>query len=789
MTINLTNVHLYETLVKACSQNPIEMKAAENQLQQYEIQPGYCINLFKIITDYSGSSSVDLRCMAGACLKNAIDKYWRKSAQHSLTEEERFLLKGSFLDCLNEPELKIARQLSVIIGKIARSDVPTQWSDLVPKLIHILQETSNNLSNNNNSNIHNRCLMTLHQIIKSLASKRLYNDRKVFEEMTSSLSDLIVTLGFSYVQKCLIENDENKHFFYLDQAILCMKILDKLVLHGYRDNTYSSSANQLLTNILNSFNQLISRYKEISLHQTFKEKYEYLCVLYVNILADYQETYPFNFVDYMHQSLNLITSICFTQEGKTIVFKKLILNFMNFLKSILISDKYKTSLIKNENENIQNQQTKAIEIKKKFFTLDNLKLMLNFIFNEYLLMTLDELEQWYTDEEEFINEDGTSADSWKYSFRACVEILFQSFVHEYNELVVPLVCELLNNVNNLSSKCIDCLNDGKPTTRRLLGLINRLKENSNDSQVRCILLKDAAYNCASIAAWDLMTKIDFDVWFNHVLLKEIKLIDCDDLIKRRILILISNWVNIKLNSQYRSCVYEIICDCLQPSQNLIIRLQASLTLKATLDDVHFERDVYLPYLNFHFASLCQLLKEARECDTKIKVLSVLSFIIERVGVMIRPYSSQLADYLPFLWQESEEHNMLRCSIVTAFTNLVKSFGAHSVNYHSFLIPIIHYSTNTQNEASVYLLEDGLELWNITVQNSLDLSPQLLELFANIKPLLDRDTDIWKLCLDIIDSYVVLGAHQLFQVISLINSINNFINVYFNIKVLWRFSSQ
>jgi hypothetical protein len=95
--------------------------------------------------------------------------------------------------------------------------------------------------------------------------------------------------------------------------------------------------------------------------------------------------------------------------------------------------------------------------------------------------------------------------------------------------------------------------------------------------------------------------------------------------------------------------------------------------------------------------------------------------------------------------------------------MVKSFGAQSINYHSFLIPVIHFSTDSTNPASIYLLEDGLELWNITVQNTLQMSPDLLKLFANIKPLLDRDTDIWKLCLEIIDSYVVLDCAQLFQV--------------------------
>jgi len=43
-----------------------------------------------------------------------------------------------------------------------------------------------------------------------------------------------------------------------------------------------------------------------------------------------------------------------------------------------------------------------------------------------------------------------------------------------------------------------------------------------------------------------------------------------------------------------------------------------------------------------------------------------------------------------------------------------------------------------------------------------MSPDLLNLFSNIKPLLSRDTDIWKLCPEIVDSYVVLDCAQLFQ---------------------------
>jgi hypothetical protein len=97
--------------------------------------------------------------MAGVCLKNAVDKYWRKTTQNSIKEDERCALRANLLNCLNEPDLRIARQLAVIIGKISRYDIPSIWNDLVPKLVHIIQETSSSLYNEANMIVHNRSLM------------------------------------------------------------------------------------------------------------------------------------------------------------------------------------------------------------------------------------------------------------------------------------------------------------------------------------------------------------------------------------------------------------------------------------------------------------------------------------------------------------------------------------------------------------------------------------------------------------------------------------------------------
>lgn len=53
----------------------------------------------------------------------------------------------------------------------------------------------------------------------------------------------------------------------------------------------------------------------------------------------------------------------------------------------------------------------------------------------------------------------------------------------------------------------------------------------------------------------------------------------------------------------------------------------------------------------------------------MKVLHVMSFVIERMKFSVRPLAADLIAYLPQLWEESAQHNMLRCTILTTLTNL------------------------------------------------------------------------------------------------------------------------
>lgn len=119
------------------------------------------------------------------------------------------------------------------------------------------------------------------------------------------------------------------------------------------------------------------------------------------------------------------------------------------------------------------------------------------------------------------------------------------------------------------------------------------------------------------------------------------------------------------------------------------------------------------------------------------VLNVMTLMVERVGQLIHPHFDALVHYLPLLWQESEDHNMLRCAIVSTLVQIVKALGTVSAELNPFLLPVIQLGTDVDQSAIVYLLEDTLELWLTVLENSTTMSNELMQLFINMPALLGK----------------------------------------------------
>uniref|UniRef100_A0A3Q2QX65 Importin-11 n=1 Tax=Fundulus heteroclitus TaxID=8078 RepID=A0A3Q2QX65_FUNHE len=629
-------------LTQATSQDTAVLKPAEEQLRQWETQPGFYSVLLNIFNNHT--LDVNVRWLAVLYFKNGIDRYWRRVAPHALSEEEKTSLRAGLITNFNEPVNQIATQIAVLIAKVARLDCPRQWPELIPILLESVKGQDGLLQH--------RALLTFYHVTKTLASKRLAQDRRLFQD------------GFL-----------NAVFERLKQFLECCR--------------------------------------QVGIESPCREKLEKTIILYTKVLLDFLEYHPCAFIPLIQRSLEFAVTYVFTPAGEGVTFERFIVQCMNLIKMIVKNDVYKPS------KNIEESKPESLEahkIKTDFFTHPTLTEIGRRLVSHYFLLTEEELTMWEEDPESFAVEE-TGGDSWKYSLRPCTEVLFLDIFHNYSQTLTP--CNVYSTLHRLSFTYFNGQN---------------LK---SVFQVICV---------------------GIPLSFPYSRYK---------LIRRRVIWLIGQWISVKFKSDLRPLLYEVILSLMQ-DPDLVVRIETATTLNfihnsgSPVDDFEFRTEQFLPYLESIFGLLFQLLQQVTECDTKMQVLHVISCVIERVNTQIRPYVGCLVQYLPLLWKQSEEHNMLRCAILTTLIHLVQGLGAESKNLYPFLLPVIQLSTDVSQPPHVYLLEDGLELWLVTLENSPAITPELLRIFQNMSALLELSSENLRTCFQIINAYLYLSAIEFLQ---------------------------
>nr|BAA91843.1 unnamed protein product [Homo sapiens] len=723
MDLNSASTVVLQVLTQATSQDTAVLKPAEEQLKQWETQPGFYSVLLNIFTNHT--LDINVRWLAVLYFKHGIDRYWRRVAPHALSEEEKTTLRAGLITNFNEPINQIATQIAVLIAKVARLDCPRQWPELIPTLIESVK-VQDDLRQH-------RALLTFYHVTKTLASKRLAADRKLFYDLASGIYNFACSLWNHHTDTFLQEvssGNEAATLSSLERTLLSLKVLRKLTVNGFVEPHKNMEVMGFLHGIFERLKQFLECSRSIGTDNVCRDRLEKTIILFTKVLLDFLDQHPFSFTPLIQRSLEFSVSYVFTEVGEGVTFERFIVQCMNLIKMIVKNYAYKPS--KNF-EDSSPETLEAHKIKMAFFTYPTLTEICRRLVSHYFLLTEEELTMWEEDPEGFTVEE-TGGDSWKYSLRPCTEVLFIDIFHEYNQTLTPVLLEMMQTLQG-------------PT---------------NVEDMNALLIKDAVYNAVGLAAYELFDSVDFDQWFKNQLLPELQVIhNRYKPLRRRVIWLIGQWVSVKFKSDLRPMLYEAICNLLQ-DQDLVVRIETATTLKLTVDDFEFRTDQFLPYLETMFTLLFQLLQQATECDTKMHVLHVLSCVIERVNMQIRPYVGCLVQYLPLLWKQSEEHNMLRCAILTTLIHLVQGLGADSKNLYPFLLPVIQLSTDVSQPPHVYLLEDGLELWLVTLENSPCITPELLRIFQNMSPLLELSSENLRTCFKIINGYIFLSSTEFLQ---------------------------
>ncbi|XP_077988870.1 importin-11-like [Glandiceps talaboti] len=711
-----------QTLSRAASQDAATLKPAEQQLKQWETQPGFYSILLAIYTNHS--VDINIRWLAVLYFKNGVDRYWRKTAPHAIPEEEKDNLRKQLIGRFDEPFNQVATQLAVVIAKVARLDCPRNWPDLIPTLLGAVKQPEQLCQQ--------RALLTLHHVTKTLASKRLANDRRLFQELTNGIFSFVLRLWNEYstaFQEQATAQDGGM-VNSLELSLLALRVLRKLLVHGFKEPHSVPDVMTFLKLTFIRLKEMVICRNNFPENSRCRELLDKKVILLTKVLLDTQNTYPLSFISFIKQSLEFATTYTFTEISEGFSFERFTVNCINLIKAIIRCDAYRPA--KTLEDTKDPQTIVAHKIKLEFFTCATLHEICKRLISQYFLLTDEELQMWETDAEGFCVDEG--GESFKFSLRPCVEVFFLTLFHEYRETLTPFVLEMIHGTQGITDV----------------------------ENMSALLHKDAVYNAAGLAAYELFDDVNFDTWLTSQLLPELQNKNSRfKLIRRRVVWLIGQWVGVKLATNLRPTVYEALLPLLADNEDMVVRITAAQALKI-VDDFEFKTDQFMPYLETSFQLLFQLLQQVSECDTKMQALHVMSFVIERVERQIRPFVSSLVQYLPLLWEESAEHNMLRCAILTTLIHLVQGLGPASVSLYSFLLPVIQHSTDVTQPPHVYLFEDGIELWLETLHHAPAITTELLQLFTNMPALLDLDAETLKTCFNIITSYVLLGPKEFLE---------------------------
>jgi hypothetical protein len=149
-----------------------------------------------------------------------------------------------------------------------------------------------------------------------------------------------------------------------------------------------------------------------------------------------------------------------------------------------------------------------------------------------------------------------------------------------------------------------------------------------------ILFKDSVYTAIGLAADVLHDQLDFNAFLEKTLVVEVaKQKPGFNIIRRRIAIIISQWIAIKIAKEKKSVVYQIFQHLLDTSDSLndkVVRVTAGRRFKDIADEWEFSADNFLPYAPTTLERLMALVQEVDLPDTKMALLNTISIIVERL---------------------------------------------------------------------------------------------------------------------------------------------------------------
>jgi Importin-beta N-terminal domain len=760
-TIPLTAQSVYNTLLQASGGTLQGVKVATEQLSNWEKHPGYYSLLQDVYADFSLDQTI--RFQAIIQLKNGIDKHWRKTSVNPIGKDEKIRIRSHAIQVgIAEPAPSLSLHTALMVAKIVRYEFPHDWPDVISTLIDYLRQSAE--SDADPQFVTNVLTLTL-QIIKELASGKLSRTRKSLQQISLELLHVLGHLYINLVSRWTLAAPslDATHIQMAHNSYTAMKILRRLLVAGFEHPHREKDVEQfwqLLQQHQNSFWTIWQNLQGssdsvgaiVTKHLLQQSK------LYLEMARNHAASFVLlsSSMDILSRSWSTISLLgnAFETENshantdkwqpmaigdsqeETSPLEKLALKALLLFRACLKMVFNPAQTFKYQHPQDKEDRKLAVElIKAKVLTDDTVVSIMEILVTKYFVLRLSDLRDWESEPDEWERREDEIADAWEYAVRSCSEKLFLDLIINFKELLVP----------------------------KLLQVFHRYASVSNTD----VFIKESLYSAVGIAAACLEDTLDFNEFLCNTLLAEVHINQPHyNLLRRRAAILLGQWVPIKPDSLDRRTIYQIFTHLLSTEDVLndfVVRVTAGRQLRHVLEPFEFNYEDFSQFATPLLQSMMLLISETELTETKMSLLETVRVAVTKLEGRIEPYADDIMSMLPTLWADSGEEHLMKQAVLTMITAIITSLGPKSKKYHADIIPLIYDSVKPDSEASVYLLEEALDLWAAIIQQAAtDIvsennapSLQLLSLCGSLIPLLDM-TDTARQTLELLESYVLLS---------------------------------
>lgn len=755
---------LAQTLQWAGSGAQQQIQSASAQLERWQTEPGFYKHLQTIFI--TQGLPVDIRYLAIIQLKNGIDKYWRKTATNAVSAEDKNVIRSRLIQSgLDERHEPLALQNALVVAKIVRYEYPQTWPDVIPTLLNAVRTAEKAGASAGGHMQLARAQLILLYVVKELSSSRLSRSR---QNLNAATPEIVGVIGALYVQRTrnwleCVQNGAPADDVSTDieLSLISARMLRRLLISGYDFPSRSSEvadfwnitrelfhslvtlqAGQAESNLPSHQEELIGKHllQLSKLHLKMAETNAIASVLLPHAV-DIANTY-WNIIkqcgDFLvgqSRSQNAQPQIGTVgdQAGDRTVLERVSLMGMLLIRAYIKMSCNPTQSLRYRKQDDKEEEAQARKlVRETLLTPDFIVDIMNVTVSKFFILRDSELWEWEAEPEDWEAKEENEGEGYEFSLRPCAERLFFDVVMNF----------------------IDILQEP----------LMRLFDTAASPDFGDVLLKESVYSALGIAAPKIHQQFDFDTLLTITLASEVRKAEPNcHILRRRIAILIGQWITIRISAENRSLVFEIfqyLLDQSDAQNDLVVRITAARHFRSVADDWEFDAKKFLPYAPTVMTRLMKLIEEVETMDTKLAILTTISVAVERLEHHISPFANQIIELLPPLWDQSGEEHIMKQAILALLTRLVNSMKADSEPYHALLTPLIRGVVEPGSDSQLYLLDDALDLWHAILVQSKGASTPVISLMQNLLDIFDLGSESLRKALEILHSYILLAPNDM-----------------------------